>query len=151
MNGSTSSSGLEAPRHRVDGEVSPRHVVLDRERRVGDDLEVVAARSRAALGTRRRELDPGGCEPTQLPVARVEPHPDLPAGDLELLDAAVWLEQAPQALDVDPGHDKVGVLRVEPKQLVAHSAPDEVGIDAKAAHEVFDSPVHDPEANGHKG
>ena len=50
-------AGLEPPRHRVDREVAPRHVVRDRDRRVGDDREVAVARPGAALVARRRQLD----------------------------------------------------------------------------------------------
>ena len=51
-------AGLEPPRDRVDREVAALHVLLERDSRVGDDLEVVAARPGRALDARRRELDP---------------------------------------------------------------------------------------------
>ena len=42
-------AGREAPGHGVDREVAPRHVVRDRDGRIGDDLEVAMARPDAAL------------------------------------------------------------------------------------------------------
>ena len=129
-------------RHRVHGEVAPPHVVLDRERRVGDDLEVVPAGPGAHLLARRRELDPRRCERTKVAVARMQPHPDEPARDDEVLDPAVRLERGAQAVDVDAGDEEVGVLRVEAEQLVADRAADEVGVEAERADVVLDLLPH---------
>ena len=60
----------EPPRDRVDGEVAPAQVVLDRRVRVDDDLEVVAPGPGRALAPRRRELDPGRRERAQLGRSR---------------------------------------------------------------------------------
>ena len=79
----------EPARDRVHGEVAPTHVVLDGERRVRDDLEVVTARAGAHFLARRRELDPGRREPADLRVARVEADADEPSVDDEILDSAV--------------------------------------------------------------
>ena len=50
---------LEPPRDRVDREVAPLHVLLERDLAVGHDLEVVPAGAGRALDARRCELDPG--------------------------------------------------------------------------------------------
>ena len=65
-------------------------------------------------------------------VARVEAHADESAGDDEILDAAVRREPLLEAVGVDTGHEEVGVLRVEPEQLVADGPADEVGVEARA-------------------
>ena len=41
-----------------------------------------------------------------------------------------------------PGHEEVGVLRVEPEQLVAHRAADEVGVEAERRDVVLDLLAH---------
>ena len=79
-------AGLEPSRHRVDREVAPAHVVLERDRRVGDDLEILMRRPGRALGARRRELDPLRREAPQLAVVWVETDADELLGDLEILD-----------------------------------------------------------------
>ena len=93
-NGSTSSP---SPRRRaIAFTVKSRRaqVVLDRRRRRRRRSRSRAARARStALAARRRELDPGRREPADRAVARVEPQADGPAGDDEVLDAAVRLEQ----------------------------------------------------------
>src|SRR5581483_11877771 len=89
-------AGRKPARHCVDGEVTPAHVVLDRQRGVGDDLEIVAAGTRAHLLPRRCELDAGGRQPADSLVARMEADTDEAAGDDEVLDAAVRLERALQ-------------------------------------------------------
>src|SRR5205823_14392440 len=66
-------AGVEPARDRVDGEVAPRHVVLDRKAGLGEAPEIVAAWTGAAFGARRRELDPGRRRSSHRRVTRVEP------------------------------------------------------------------------------
>jgi hypothetical protein len=127
---------------RVHGEVAAGHVVLDRDVRVGDDLEVVAAGTGAALGARRRELDPCRCQGAYLPVIRIETRSDTTARDLEVLHPAVWFERGAEAVVVDAGDDEVRVFRLEPKLLVPYGPADEVRVEAQAPHEVLDCAVH---------
>ncbi len=134
----------EPARHRVDGEVATAHVVLDRERRVGDDLEVVAAGAGAHLLARRRELDARRSEPPHRRVARMETHADEAVGDDEVLDAAVRLERALQAVGVDARDEEVGVLRLEPEQLVADGAADEIRVEVQAADVLLELLPHEP-------
>src|SRR4029079_11433363 len=65
---------LEPSRDRVDGEVPAAHVVLDRGRPVGDDLEVVVTRPRAPLDPRRGQLDARRNDAANCPVRRVGAH-----------------------------------------------------------------------------
>ena len=65
-------AGREPARHRVDREVAAPHVFRDRQRGVGDDLEVVPPGPGAHLLARRSELDPGGRQAADRRVARVE-------------------------------------------------------------------------------
>src|SRR5262249_37434342 len=123
---------------RVHREVAAPHVVLDRERRVGHDLEVVPPRAGADLLARRRELDAGRRELADLAVARVEPHADEPPRDDEILDLPVRLERAFQAVGVDARHEEVRVLRLEPEQLVADRAAYEVRIEPERANVVLE-------------
>ncbi len=133
---------VEPPGHRVDGEVAPAHVVLDRELRVGDDLEVVPARPGRDLLARRRELDPGRRQLADPAVARVQPDADEPVGDDEILHAAVRRERRAQSLGVEAGHEEVGILRVQPEQLVAHGAADDVGVEVEALDVFLDLVAH---------
>ena len=135
-------AGLEPAGHRVDREVAAAHVVLHRQRRVGDDLEVVPAGPGGDLLARRRELDPGRRQLPDPAVARVEPDADEPVGDDEVLDAPVRGERGPQALGVEAGHEEVGVLRVQPEQLVSHGAADDVGVEPERADVVLDLLPH---------
>src|SRR5262249_23242633 len=100
-----------------------------REGRIGDDREVVPAGAGRDLLARWGELDPGRRQLANLSVARMEPDADEPVGDDEILDATVRLERPPEPFGVDPGDEEGGVLRVEPEQLVADAAADEVGIE----------------------
>jgi hypothetical protein len=47
-----------------------------------------------------------------------------------------------ESLVVDTGDEEVGIFGVEPEQLVANRAADEVRVEAEAAHEVLDCSVH---------
>ncbi len=47
----------EAERERIDGEVAPRHVLLDRDPGVTDDVEIAVARAGRALAPRRCDVD----------------------------------------------------------------------------------------------
>ena len=113
----------QAPRHRVDREVTPCEVVLDRGLRIDDDLEVVASRPRRDLAARRRELDPGGHLATEGTVGRMEAHAHRTPCDGERLGAAVRSERGAEAGDVDAGNEEVGVLRVDPEELVRTAPP----------------------------
>src|SRR5579884_1631341 len=135
-------AGRESPRDRVDREVAAAHVVLHGERRVGDDLEVVAAGSRRALGARRRELDPRRRERADAPLPREEPDADDAVRDDERLDLAVRSQPPQELVLVETGNEEVRVLRRAPEQLVSDGAADEVGVEVEAADEVFDCRLH---------
>ena len=94
------------------------------------------------LLARRRELDPGRCQLADLAVARVQPDADEPVGDDEILDAPVRGERGPQPLGVDAGHEEVGVLRVQPEQVVAHGSADDVGVEAQLTDVLLDLVAH---------
>ena len=115
-------AGLQALRDRVDGEVTPPHVVLERDGAVGDDLEVVAARAGRPLGARRRELDPRGRKPAHLTVAREQADADVLSRDDEILDAAVRRERGPQLGVTDLRNDEVGVADRLAEELIADGA-----------------------------
>src|SRR5439155_7738235 len=117
------------------------------EIRVGGDLEIVAARTGAPLGTRRRELDSGRREGSQCLVARMQTGADTSPRDLQLLHLPVGLERGVQALVVDTRHDEVRVFRLEAKQLVANRAADEVRVETETAHELLDCRVHSAPAS----
>ncbi len=68
----------------------------------------------------------------------MEPDADEPVGNDKILDPSVRSERGPQAFRVDPRHEEVGVLRLEPEQLVANGPADEVGIEPKQAHVILD-------------
>jgi hypothetical protein len=102
----------------------------------------VTARSRAALRARRCELDAGRGGGANARVTRIEACADAPAGDLQVLNLAVGLEGAPQAVVVDAGNEEVRILRLEPEELVAHGAADEIGVEPEAADEVLDCAIH---------
>ena len=72
----------------------------------------------------------------------MQPDADEPVGNDEVLDAPVRSERGPQPLGVEAGHEEVGVLRVQPEQLVAHGAADEVGVEAQLADVVLDLVAH---------
>ena len=133
---------LEALGHGVDGEVAPRHVVDDRHGRVGDDLEVAVPRADALLAAGRCQLEPGRRERPDRRVARVEADADELAVDLEVLDPPVRLERRAQAGVVDARDEEVLVRVVDPEQLVAHGAPDDVRIEAERADVAADLGRH---------
>ena len=135
-------AGREASRHRVDREVAPRHVVLDRDGRIGDDLEVAVAGPDAALRPRRRQLDPGGRERADRPVARVEADADELAVHLHVLDAPVRLERGAEPGLVDARHEEVLVRVRDPEQLVAHGAADDVRVEPERADVAADLGRH---------
>ena len=133
---------LEAPGHRVDGEVAPRHVVRDRHGGIGDDLEVAMTRADARLPPRRCQLDPGRHERPDRPVARVEADADELAVHLHVLDPPVRLERGAQAGVVDARDEEVLVRVRDPEQLVAHGAPDDVRVEAERADVAADLGRH---------
>ena len=89
----------------------------------------MAPRTGAALAPRRCELDPARRKLAHLSVARPEPQADALTGDLEILDAAVRLEQRTKLFVIDAEDEEVRVLRVEAQQLVADGAADDVGVE----------------------
>ena len=140
---------LEPTRDRVDREVAPLHVLLERDLAVGDDLEVVPAGAGRALDARRRELDPGRLERPRRLVPRQQPHADALVGDDEILDLAVRLERLPQLGVTHARDDEVELRRRPPEQLVADGAADEVGVEPERVHVVGDRVPHRPSHDGH--
>jgi hypothetical protein len=59
----------------------------------------------------------------------VQAHADEPAGDDEILDAAVRLERPLQPVGVDAPDKEVRVLRLEAEQLVADRSADEIRVE----------------------
>ena len=100
---------------------------------VGDDLEVVPAGPGRALRARRRELDAGGRERRAARSRGTKRTPDLPAGDHQVLDAAVRLERGAELRVADAGDDEVGPCDGQAEQLVADRAADRVGVEAERA------------------
>ncbi len=135
-------AGLEPAGHGVDGEVAPRHVVRDRHRRVGDDLEVAMARPHAPLLPRRRQLDPCGSQRADRTITRVEADTHELAVHLHVLHGPVRLERGPQACVVDAGDEKVLVRVLDPEEFVAHSSPDDVRVEAERADVASDLGRH---------
>ena len=62
--------------------------------------------------------------------------------DLEILDTPVRLECGAQAGVVDAGDEEVLVRVVDPEELVAHGAPDDVRIEAERADVAADLGRH---------
>ena len=106
---------------------------LERDRRVGDDLEIVVAGARRALDARRRELDPGRGERAHVTVAREQARADVLAGDDEVLDLPVRLERGPQLGVANAGNDEVGVADRLAEQLVADRAAHNPGVEPERA------------------
>ena len=150
-NGSTISPVSRRFGDGVHGEVATRHVVLDRDRPVGDDLEVAVPRSRAALGARRRQLDAGRHQPADLAVTRVEAHADELAVHLHVLDPAVRLERRPQPGLVDARDEEVLVGVLDPEELVANGAADDVGVEPERADVTADRGRHEPDCRVSRG
>ena len=71
-------------------------------------------------------------------VTRVEAHADRPSGDRQLLCAPVRGERPSETVDVDAGHQEVGVLRLEAEQPVADGAADDVCVQVERSHVVLD-------------
>ena len=124
-------------------EVAALHVLLERDSRVGDDLEVVSARPRRALDTWRRELDAGRLQRAGLPVAGQEAGTDPLVCDDQVLDAPVRLERSAQLGVTDARDDEVELLDRDPEKLVPHGAPDDVGVEPERVHVVGDRGPHD--------
>jgi hypothetical protein len=135
----------EAAGDRVDREVAPLHVLLERDAGVGGDHEVVAAGAGRALDPRRRELDSRRLERARRLVPREQPDADALVGDDEVLHLPVRLERGAELLVPDPGDDEVEVAAGRPpEQLVAHGAADEVGVESQRVHVVGDRGPHGP-------
>ena len=130
-------AGLDAAGDRVDGEVAPAHVLGERDRRVGHDLEVVAPRPGRLLHARRRELDPRRRQHADGAVAWKEPDADVAAVHGQVLDPAVRLEGGAELLVADARDDEVRVLVRDPEQVVAHGAADLPRVEVEAAHVVL--------------
>ena len=133
---------LEPACDRVDREVAPLHVLLERDLTVGDDLEVVPSWPGRALDARRRELDPGRLERARRLVPRQQAHADALVGDDEVLDPAVRLERRPQFCVAHARDDEVELRRRPSEQLVADGAADEVGVEPERVHVVGDRVPH---------
>ena len=71
-----------------------------------------------------------------------EAQADALARYLEVLDTPVGLEERTKLVVIDAEDQKVGVLRVEPEQLVADGAADEVRVEPQRADVVLDLPLH---------
>ena len=99
-------------------------------------------RADALLAAGRCQLEPGRRERPDRRVARVEADADELAVDLEVLDPPVRLECRAQAGVVDARHEEVLVRVVDPEQLVAHGAPDDVRIEAERADVAADLGRH---------
>jgi hypothetical protein len=56
---------------------------------------------------------------------------DGPAGDHQLLRAAVRCERSPQACKVNGGNEEVSVLRGDTEKLVTNSSTDEVRVQSE--------------------
>ena len=91
---------------------------------------------------RRRELDAGGRGGPDRGIARVEAHPDELAVHLHVVDAAVRLERGPQPRLVEAGDEEVLVRVLDPEQLVADRAADDVGVEAERADVAADLGGH---------
>ncbi len=72
----------------------------------------------------------------------MKPDADEPVGDHEILHPPVRCEGCPQAFGVDARHEKVGVLRLQPEQLVAHGAAHQIGVEPERAYVVLDLLAH---------
>src|SRR5206468_2138469 len=94
----------------VDREVASAEVLVESDRRVGDDLEVAMPRPDTSLRPRGRELDAGRGGRAQLAVPRVEANTHPLAVHLEILDSAVRLERSPQPGMVDAEDQEVLIL-----------------------------------------
>ena len=133
---------LEPARDRVDREVAPLHVLLERDLAVRDDLEVVPAGAGRALDPRRRELDPGRLQRARRLVPRQQPHAHALVGDDEILDPPVRLERRPQLRVADAGDDEIELRRRPSEQLVAHRAAHQVGVEPERVHVVGNRVPH---------
>jgi len=129
-------------RDRVDREVAPLHVLLERDLAVGHDLEVVPARAGRALDPGWCELDPGRLERPRGLVPRQQPHPDALVRDDEILDLPVRLERGSQLVVPDSRDDEVELRRGPSEQLVADGAADDVGVESERVHVVGDRVPH---------
>lgn len=105
---------------RIHGEVTPRHVRLDRDAPVCDDREVLVGRASRALDASRRELDPLRRKDSHRPIRRVETHADSLAVHLEILDPAVGRKRIAKRGLIDARNEKVFVVVGQAQQLVAH-------------------------------
>ena len=114
--------GLEPLRDRVDREVAALHVLLERDGRVGDDLEVVAARARSsARPAAARTRSPPG-ERDARPGRGQQARADVLAGDDEVLDLPVRLERRAQLGMPTPGTTK-SVSRIGLPSISSRTAP----------------------------
>ena len=97
------------------------------------------ARSRPRAAAARTRSRPAPCAAARRSRG-IEAHADRPAGDDELLRPSVRGERGAQAGDVDAGDEEVRVLRVEPEQLVADRAADDVRVEPERADVLLDLP-----------
>ena len=74
-----------------------------------------------------------GRERTDHAIAREEPHADELSVHLHVLDPSVRRERRPQPFLIDPGNEEVLVRVLDPEQLVAHGAADDVRVEPERA------------------
>jgi hypothetical protein len=99
--------------NRVDGEVAPRQILLQRHRRIGLEHEAVIAAPTLALGTRQRVF---------LTRARVKEHRKVLAHRL--------VAQRQQLLRIGPDHHMIAIDHRPPKQPVTHRSANEMNLHA---------------------
>ena len=121
-----------------------RHVLLERDRRVGDDREVAMARAGAPLGPRRCQLDARRRRALRMDASsRMEAHADELAVHLHVLDAPVRLRARRGARRWStPGTRKSSSVCGDAEQLVAHGAADDVGVEPERADVAADRGRH---------
>ena len=89
---------------------------------------------------------PAGTSLADRRVPRMEPHADELSVHLHVLDAAVRLEHVSQPGLVDAGDEEVLVRVLDPEQLVANRASDDVRVEAERADEAADLGWHAPDS-----
>jgi hypothetical protein len=113
---------LEPLRDRIDREVTPLHVLLERDARVGDDLEVVSAGAGGALDPRRRELDAPRLEGASGLVARQQRTPTRWSPTMRSSTLPCGSSAARSSAWPTPD-DEVEILHRDPEQLSRTAPP----------------------------
>ena len=94
---------------------------------------------------------PAGTSRADLAVARVEAHADELAVHLHVLHPAVRLERRAQPGLVDARDEEVLVGVLDPEQLVANGAADDVGVEPEGADVTADRGRHEPDSRVSRG